>query len=68
MNPIIKFTTLFGLLAVELAIELDRSTSAVLSVIFGALMLFFVYRSFYGMRITSMTSEASGDAAPSPAE
>ncbi len=30
MNPVIKFTTLFGLLAVELAIELDRSTSAVL--------------------------------------
>jgi len=68
MNPVIKFTTLFGLLAVELAIELDRSTSAILSVVFGALMLFFVYRSFYGMRITSATSEASGDAAPSPAE
>jgi K(+)-stimulated pyrophosphate-energized sodium pump len=68
MNPVIKFTTLFGLLAVELAIQLERSTSAVLSIVFGALMLFFVYRSFYGMRITSMTSEASGDAAPSPAE
>jgi K(+)-stimulated pyrophosphate-energized sodium pump len=68
MNPVIKFTTLFGLLAVELAIQLERSTSAVLSIVFGALMLFFVYRSFYGMRITSTTSEASGDAAPSPAE
>jgi K(+)-stimulated pyrophosphate-energized sodium pump len=68
MNPIIKFTTLFGLLAVELAIELDRSTSAILSVVFGAAMLFFVWRSFYGMRITSMTSEASGNTAPSPAE
>ncbi|HEX5099385.1 MAG TPA: sodium-translocating pyrophosphatase [Polyangiaceae bacterium] len=68
MNPIIKFTTLFGLLAVELAIELERSTSAILAVVFGAAMLFFVYRSFYGMRITSATSEASGDAAPSPAE
>jgi len=68
MNPIIKFTTLFGLLAVELAIDLDRSTSAILSVIFGILMLFFVYRSFYGMRITSATSEASGNTAPSPAE
>jgi len=68
MNPIIKFTTLFGLLAVELAIELDRSTSAILSVVFGAAMLFFVYRSFYGMRITSETNETSGNAAPSPAE
>jgi len=68
MNPIIKFTTLFGLLAVELAIELDRSTSALLAVVFGACMLFFVHRSFYGMRITSATSETSGDAAPSPAE
>ena len=68
MNPVIKFTTLFGLLAVELAIELDRSTSAILSVVFGAAMLFFVYRSFYGMRITSETNETSGNAAPSPAE
>jgi K(+)-stimulated pyrophosphate-energized sodium pump len=68
MNPIIKFTTLFGLLAVELAIELDRSTSAILAVVFGLCMLFFVHRSFYGMRITSMTSEASGNTAPSPAE
>ncbi len=53
MNPIIKFTTLFGLLAVELAIQLERQTSAVLAVVFGVLMLFFVYRSFYGMRITA---------------
>ena len=68
LNPIIKFTTLFGLLAVELAIQLDRSTSAVLSVVFGAAMLFFVHRSFYGMRITSEANEASGNAAPSPAE
>jgi hypothetical protein len=39
-----------------------------LSIVFGAAMLFFVYRSFYGMRITSTASEASADAAPSPAE
>ncbi len=68
MNPIIKFTTLFGLLAVELAIDLERSTSAVLAVVFGLAMLVFVYRSFYGMRITSAASEASGNTAPSPAE
>jgi K(+)-stimulated pyrophosphate-energized sodium pump len=51
MNPIIKFTTLFGLLAVELAITMSRGASATLAVIFFALSLIFVYRSFYGMRI-----------------
>jgi K(+)-stimulated pyrophosphate-energized sodium pump len=51
MNPIIKFTTLFGLLAVELAIEMSRGTSAALAVLFFGLSLVFVYRSFYGMRI-----------------
>jgi K(+)-stimulated pyrophosphate-energized sodium pump len=64
MNPIIKFTTLFGLLAVELAIQLERQTSAILSVVFGLGMLFFVWRSFYGMRINagSETAEASAPA------
>jgi K(+)-stimulated pyrophosphate-energized sodium pump len=64
MNPIIKFTTLFGLLAVELAIQLERQTSAILSVVFGLGMLFFVWRSFYGMRINAgaETSEASAPA------
>jgi K(+)-stimulated pyrophosphate-energized sodium pump len=51
MNPIIKFTTLFGLLAVELAIELKGSTRAMLFVVFFAVALVFVWRSFYGMRI-----------------
>jgi K(+)-stimulated pyrophosphate-energized sodium pump len=51
MNPIIKFTTLFGLLAVELAIEMDRKTSATLAVVFFAISLVFVWRSFYRMRI-----------------
>jgi K(+)-stimulated pyrophosphate-energized sodium pump len=53
MNPIIKFTTLFGLLAVELAIEIKRSTSLVLAAVFFVLSMVFVYRSFYGMRITT---------------
>ncbi|MBK9063154.1 MAG: sodium-translocating pyrophosphatase [Acidobacteria bacterium] len=53
MNPVIKFTTLFGLLAVELAIGLSRGTSATLAAIFFAVSLVFVYRSFYGMRIES---------------
>src|SRR5271170_2805347 len=55
LNPIIKFTTLFGLLAVELAVSLTRDQSAlftdVLAAVFLLISLFFVYRSFYGMRI-----------------
>jgi K(+)-stimulated pyrophosphate-energized sodium pump len=55
LNPIIKFTTLFGLLAVELAVSLTHDQSAlftdVLAAVFLAIALFFVYRSFYGMRI-----------------
>src|SRR5262245_28922051 len=55
MNPIIKFTTLFGLLAVELAVTLsaDRGPglSRLLAALFFALSTVFVWRSFYGMRI-----------------
>ncbi|HEX9398458.1 MAG TPA: sodium-translocating pyrophosphatase, partial [Anaeromyxobacter sp.] len=51
MNPIIKFTTLFGLLAVELAIKMSLGARIGLAAAFLAVALFFVYRSFYGMRI-----------------
>ncbi|GMU63338.1 MAG: hypothetical protein AMXMBFR34_51010 [Myxococcaceae bacterium] len=69
LNPVIKFTTLFGLLAVELAYEFGKvesgrdamgkvlyafkanTTTLALSAIFFVLSAFFVYRSFYGMRI-----------------
>jgi K(+)-stimulated pyrophosphate-energized sodium pump len=55
LNPIIKFTTLFGLLAVELAVSLTRQQgpmlSTILSGVFLLVAMFFVYRSFYGMRI-----------------
>jgi K(+)-stimulated pyrophosphate-energized sodium pump len=54
MNPIIKFTTLFGLLAVELAVSMSgeqSSLTAILGVAFLVVALLFVYRSFYGMRI-----------------
>ena len=51
MNPIIKFTTLFGLLAVELAITLDPTVSHTLAAVFFLISTYFVYRSFYGMRI-----------------
>jgi K(+)-stimulated pyrophosphate-energized sodium pump len=61
MNPIIKFTTLFGLLAVELATELPNSTRWALSAVFFAVALVFVWRSFYGMRIQVLVkSEAAG--------
>jgi len=57
MNPVIKFTTLFGLLAVELAVSLahDQGTGLthILALCFFAVSVFFVYRSFYGMRISS---------------
>jgi K(+)-stimulated pyrophosphate-energized sodium pump len=55
MNPVIKFTTLFGLLAVELAVRLTADVGSgvtlLLSAVFFAVSLFFVRRSFYGMRI-----------------
>ena len=51
MNPIIKFTTLFGLLAVEMAIELNPQVNLILASIFFVLSLIFVYRSFQGMMI-----------------
>jgi len=55
LNPIIKFTTLFGLLAVELAVSLSaeqgQTLSSVLAGAFFLLALFFIWRSFYRMRI-----------------
>ncbi|HYB99599.1 MAG TPA: sodium-translocating pyrophosphatase [Candidatus Limnocylindrales bacterium] len=69
MNPVIKFTTLFGLLAVELAVELSHTNAAltlVLSAVFVAISMFFVHRSFYGMRIehslTAAEEPATGKA------
>ena len=53
MNPIIKFTTLFGLLAVELAITLDPKVSHILAAVFYLISVVFVWRSFYCMRIKS---------------
>ena len=57
LNPVIKFTTLFGLLAVELAVKLTSETGGtlthVLAAAFFAVSFTFVYRSFYAMRIKS---------------
>jgi K(+)-stimulated pyrophosphate-energized sodium pump len=55
LNPVIKFTTLFGLLAVELAVQLTAEVgsgvSHALAAAFFVVSMVFVYRSFYGMRI-----------------
>jgi K(+)-stimulated pyrophosphate-energized sodium pump len=59
MNPIIKFTTLFGLLAVELAVTLTAKNAVLagsLAVAFFLVSMFFVRRSFYGMRIETKES------------
>ncbi|HXZ18563.1 MAG TPA: sodium/proton-translocating pyrophosphatase, partial [Candidatus Acidoferrales bacterium] len=65
LNPVIKFTTLFGLLAVELAVKLTKETGGAttrgIAAVFFAVSVIFVYRSFYGMRIRS------GEAAEAPA-
>ena len=56
LNPVIKFTTLFGLLAVELAVQLSASNpmlTHVLAAVFFLVSFWFVHRSFYGMRIAS---------------
>jgi K(+)-stimulated pyrophosphate-energized sodium pump len=65
MNPVIKFTTLFGLLAVELAVSMKGADGAThsgltyaLTGAFFAVSLFFVYRSFYGMQISGSAGKA----------
>jgi K(+)-stimulated pyrophosphate-energized sodium pump len=63
MNPVIKFTTLFGLLAVELAVSLTRRANGdttlthILAAVFFLLSVFFVWRSFHGMRIGNLAEE-----------
>jgi K(+)-stimulated pyrophosphate-energized sodium pump len=59
LNPVIKFTTLFGLLAVELAVTLNAGNpilTHVLAVAFFLVSVFFVHKSFYGMRIETKES------------
>src|SRR4029077_7999563 len=61
MNPVIKFTTLFGLLAVELAVSLARehgsTLTSALAAVFFVISMGFVWRSFYAMRITGTKAE-----------
>jgi K(+)-stimulated pyrophosphate-energized sodium pump len=63
MNPVIKFTTLFGLLAVELALQLGGTVRAVAFVVLFLAATVFVWRSFYGMRIKSGAAAAEKRAA-----
>jgi K(+)-stimulated pyrophosphate-energized sodium pump len=62
LNPIIKFTTLFGLLAVEIA-HSAGGTAKIFGTVFFVIGLFFVWRSFYGMRITTQTVKEGAIAA-----
>ena len=65
LNPVIKFTTLFGLLAVELAVALNArgmgTLVMVLAVVFFLASTVFVYRSFYSMRINSRLDDIGSD-------
>lgn len=74
LNPVIKFSTLFGLLAVELAIQLNgpieggfiqrwETVRLILAIVFLIAALIFVYRSFYGMRINPADEEGGEIAA-----
>jgi K(+)-stimulated pyrophosphate-energized sodium pump len=71
LNPIIKFTTLFGLLAVELAVKLTATSGSglthVLAAAFFLVSYFFVYQSFYGMRIRGgAAADVASDVTPTP--
>ncbi len=61
MNPVIKFTTLFGLLAVEIAVTMtNQAAKTGIGIFFFVVALIFVYRSFYCMRIPEENAGAEG--------
>jgi K(+)-stimulated pyrophosphate-energized sodium pump len=64
LNPVIKFTTLFGLLAVELAVELASKNATLTHILAGVFFLisfFFVHRSFFGMRIQAAPEDKAAE-------
>jgi K(+)-stimulated pyrophosphate-energized sodium pump len=64
MNPVIKFTTLFGLLAVEIAVTMTNQTAkTAIGIVLFLIALVFVYRSFYGMRIPEEATTPGVDVA-----
>ncbi|MHC1768376.1 MAG: sodium-translocating pyrophosphatase [Verrucomicrobiia bacterium] len=65
LNPVIKFTTLFGLLAVEIAVTMtNRGLKTGIGIFFFIVALIFVYRSFYGMRIPEDSTDRVATPAP----
>jgi K(+)-stimulated pyrophosphate-energized sodium pump len=74
LNPVIKFTTLFGLLAVELAVSLtarndgDTTLTHILAAVFFIISMVFVWRSFYGMRIKVVEAEIEEVGGPGEVE
>jgi K(+)-stimulated pyrophosphate-energized sodium pump len=58
LNPIIKFSTLFGMLAVEIAIKMDPATTHIIGGVLFLIGVFFVWRSFYRMRIPAKDKAA----------
>ncbi len=65
LNPVIKFTTLFGLLAVEIAVTMtNKNLKLLIGVAFFLIALVFVYRSFYNMRIPEAPAGAEGHLVP----
>jgi len=63
LNPVIKFTTLFGLLAVEIAVTMtNQNVKTGIGLVFFAIALIFVYRSFYAMRIPDEPTGTEGRA------
>jgi len=62
LNPIIKFTTLFGLLAVEMGVA-NQAVARPLGVLLMLVALTFVYRSFYSMRISNQEGAAKTQSA-----
>ncbi|HEY6226898.1 MAG TPA: sodium-translocating pyrophosphatase, partial [Verrucomicrobiae bacterium] len=61
LNPVIKFTTLFGLLAVEIAVTMENATiKHAIGAVFFVIALIFVYRSFYHMRIPPQKTGTEG--------
>ena len=64
LNPVIKFTTLFGLLAVEIAVTMTNTTMKyTIGGVILAVGLVFVYRSFYGVRIPDNPGDSAASAA-----
>lgn len=59
LNPIIKFSTLFGMLAVEIAIKMPAATTRIFGAIFFVIGLFFVWKSFYKMRIPEKVNKVT---------